>query len=474
MTNARITFEGLRDSVELTVHGQVTKFFWSVKGSSDQHELARFDAQTSWLSIFPRASFQSGFEEQFDQIREIQLDTTTLSWSPDTAIVDNDNGQLELDGLPKGFGRIFEYGLGLQRPYRGLIHAVEQNSDCSVVRFGAKEDEGATENVFCISLHRFNHFKQAVDLHVRRGATVVGRIKSALAHNELAEITGDPKVQPVLGRLGQIRAMTQAISDDTPLEPEERKALVSRLQAESKQIATEQPRALGTLRDDLELVTLDVLIENFTRALTGRAAVKESTWQRFFTENVFALKQIFAAPVAFVGEQMRVRSADAFGAGGQIADFVLISALTRSVILVEIKTPAASLTGKQKYRGTPSAEVYAPHSDLSGAIAQLQAQIQSARGDIVDILRRTPGVGEVDTNSVTGAVVSGTLKSLNQGQRDSFVRFRSGLHGVQVLTFDEILERLIDLREVLLTEKNGELSDLVTTYVGSSMPKSRG
>ncbi|MHA7156284.1 Shedu immune nuclease family protein [Arthrobacter sp. TMN-50] len=461
MTNAPIRVEGLHDSIEISVNGSVTSFTWSYNNGGKQHELVRFDAQSHLLSIVPHASLQSGFGEQYSQIREIQFDTSVLSWSPESPISENDGGQLQLDGLPKGFGRVFEYGLGIQRPYRGLIHAVEDKSDCSVVRFGAQHDEGAIGNVFHISIHRFNAFKHSIDLHVGRGATVVGRIKSALAHNELAEITGDQKVQPVLGRLGQIQAMTRAISDDTPLDADERDALASRFQSEAKQIATEQPQTMGKLREDLELVTLDVLIENFRRAITGKNAKIEATWQKFFKDNTFALKQIFASPVVYFGEQLRVRSADAYGAGGQIVDFLLINAVTRSALLVEIKTPVASLIAKQKYRGTSSAEVYAPHKDLSGAIAQLQAQIQSAHADIRDILRRTPGVGEVDTNSVTGAVVAGTLDSLNQGQRDSFVRYRSGLHGVVVLTFDEILERLIDLREMLQAREEDGLANSV-------------
>jgi hypothetical protein len=221
------------------------------------------------------------------------------------------------------------------------------------------------------------------------------------------------------------------------------------MQAESKDVATEQPQAFGKLREDLELVTLDVLIENFSKSLTGNGAKNEDAWQQFFKANTFALKQIFAAPVAFYGEQVHVRSPDMKGAGGQIADFVLFNTLTRSMVLVEIKTPSAALMAKNKYRGASSAEVYPPDKELSGAVAQLQAQMESARTDFDQIVRRTPGAGPLDTKVVKGAVIAGTLGSLDQPRKDSFVRYRNGLHGIEVITFDEVLDRLVALQTML-------------------------
>jgi hypothetical protein len=252
-----------------------------------------------------------------------------------------------------------------------------------------------------------------------------------------------------LGLRGQIQAMTRASADGNPVNASERATLVARMPAESKQIATEQPQAFGKLREDLQLVTLDVLIETFSKNLTGNGAKNEDAWQQFFKANTFALKQIFAAPVAFYGEQVHVRSPDMKGAGSQIADFVLFNTLTRSMVLVEIKTPSAALVAKNKYRGASSAEVYPPDKELSGAIAQLQAQMESARTDFEEIARRTPGAGPLDTKVVTGAVIAGTLGAMDQLRKDSFVRYRNGLHGIEVITFDEVLDRLLALQTML-------------------------
>lgn len=297
--------------------------------------------------------------------------------------------------------------------------------------------------VFHVTLERFARYVREVETHKERGTTVVHRINGAVAHNEIADITGGAKKQPTLGRLGQIKAMTRSICDNTPLTFIEQSALVERMDAESKQIATEQPQAFGKLREDLDLVTLEVLIKNFRGNLTGIGAKDEGAWQQFFKDNTFALKQIFAAPLAFYDEQVQLRIPDMKGTGGRIADFVMINTLTNSMVLVEIKTPSAALIAKRPYRGKSSAEVYPPDKELSGAIAQLQGQMESAVTDFDEILRRTPGATPIDTRIVRGAVIVGTLGSMNeQLRKDSFGRYRNGLHGVEVITFDELLERL--------------------------------
>lgn len=441
---------GRDEQVEVADDGVTVVLTWSQIRGSTGIEMAQFSADEDLLSIFPKAASGESFVEQFSQVRELQIDTTNWAWNAASPVGENNrSGQLELSGLPKGFGTIFEYGLGIRRNYRGLIHAIEEKTDCTVIRFGAQGDEGAKGDVFHISLVRFSQYVREIELTKGRGATVVGRINDAVAHNEIADITGDAKVQPILGRLGQIQAMTRAISDDTPLDACEQSALVARMDAESKQIATEQPQSFGKLREELELVTLEVLIENFEKNLKGKAASSEPAWQQFFRDNTFALKQIFASPVAFYGEQLHLRHPDMHGAGGQIADFVLANTLTRSMVVVEIKTPATALIVKTAYRGKSSAEVYPPDKELSGAIAQLQAQMESARTDFDDIVGRTSSAEPIDTKVVRGAVIAGRLDALEQLRKDSFVRYRNGLHGIEVITFDEVLDRLIALQTML-------------------------
>ena len=219
--------------------------------------------------------------------------------------------------------------------------------------------------------------------------------------------------------------------------------------AHARRIAEESPDEFGVLRRDVQLVSLKVLVEQFTAGLTGRGAGNEDYWQDFFEKNPFALQQLFASPVALYGEQLTVRGTNARGAGSRIADFMLVNTVTRTAHVVEIKTPATTLLRRAPYRGTDGSEVFVPHNEVLGAVAQIQAQMTSTVVDLPDLLRRTPGIAHLSTMSVRGAIMVGSISSLSSEERDSFIRFRDGLANVEVMTFDEVRDRLQGLHDLL-------------------------
>ncbi|WP_349319189.1 Shedu anti-phage system protein SduA domain-containing protein [Mycolicibacterium canariasense] len=336
-----------------------------------------------------------------------------------------------------------------------MIYAIEEHTECNVVRFGASDAEGPNGNTFHIAIERFAQYKHDVDLNIRRAQVVVRRIIAAESFNSIADLLGKARVMPTLGRHPTIQAITRALTDDVPLDTEERTALVGRMSAESSKAARENPPAFGKLRQDIDLVTLEVLIEQYRSGLQGKAAEDESWWQEFFRTNTFALQQLFSAPVALFKDQAHVRVTNAGGGGGRVADFVLVNTVARTVVAVEIKTPGTKLLGS-RYRGAGGGEVYLPHKELSGAVAQIQAQLESVVTDFPQIVTNSPGLDSIDTADVRGAVIIGKLESLEaEEKRDSFIRYRARLLGIDVLTFDEVYHRLCGLHTMLSNEHGG-------------------
>lgn len=413
-------------------------------------ELVTFDLDTQMLSIFPKLSLWRGnVERQFSRVRELQIDTSCFEWSPHNPVwdVDREHG-LELAGMPMGFGRYFALGLGLLPRYRGFVRTIEANCDCKIVRFGTKGGEGVVDEVFVVSLQRFWKYTHAVDLNRDRGNIVVNRVNEAEAANAVADLFKNDPVNPTFGRNPIIQAMTRAVTDRVPLSEAERAALVGRMAAEASRAAAENPETFGKLRQDIELVTLEVLIAQYERGLHGPMSKDEDHWQKFFETNAFALQQLFAAPIALYGSQLALAIPSMLGNGGRVADFVLVNVLTRSAVVVEIKTPASKLVGS-RYRGSDGASVYPAHRDLSGAVAQVQAQMESVVVDFPLLVGRTPQAEPIETATVRGAVIVGSLTSLTPEERRSFVRYRNGLHAVEVLAFDEVGGRLKGLHQLL-------------------------
>lgn len=441
-----------RGTVTGRVNGSVLELFWDgipVAYRDLQNggvRIVRFDSGSDLLSIYPMTGSS---ERQYSRVQELQLEAGICEWSPDEPVTEGSDEDLELPGMPDGFGRLFVWGLGLKRRYRGFVRAIEAATTCDIVRFvGPEAAEGEHGNVFHVSLQRFANFKHAIDLVHDRANTVVGRIDAAEESNSIAELVGSKILSPSLGRHPMIQAITRELTDQTPLDPAERGALVSRMKREAKTAAVETPEAFGRLRADIELVSLEVLIERFGKGLTGPMAKDEGRWQDFFEENTFALQQLFAAPVALYGPQLSVNIPNAYGGGGRVTDFVLVNTVTRSAVVVEIKTPATRLMGAH-YRGKGGAEIYPPSKELSGGISQLQGQMESVALDFPEMLRKTAGMQSIETSTVRGAVIAGKLAPLSEEERMSFLRYRNGLHGIEVIAFDELHDRLKGLHAML-------------------------
>lgn len=436
-----------RGQVEVNPSPTGWSLSWIPRGVGEAQTLAEFQRADGIVRIFPKVTRGLDFDDQYDQIRELLVPFQEPE-DMEYLVGEGDRGELELTGLPDGFGKIPAFGLGMPRKYRGFARAVEDATQCTILEFSRDRAEGPDGDTFRTQIQRFARYKHDVDRNERRVGDVQRRLNKAEAANSIAELVGAPLQSPALGKHPTIKAITRALSDGVPLDSSERLALVNRMSAETESVAREDPEAFGRLRSEVDLVSLDVLIDRYAKNLRGKAAKDEPLWQSFFEQNEFALQQIFATPVALYGEQLNVRIATVKDSGRRVADFVLVNPVANTMIIVEIKTPSTPLIGK-KYRGTGGAEVFPPHKELSNAVAQLQSQMDSAVTDLPTLIRQTPGLDEFSGSSVKGAVLVGKLSGLEDEQRQSLMRFRDGLHGVEVLAFDEVHERLKSLHDLL-------------------------
>lgn len=421
-------------------------FSWSGRSASERSvEALRFDTTTHLLRIFPKTwRSTSGYQNQFRQIAELQIEAFDLD--PRNHCDFNERfGLAMLNGLPRGFGAIYAYGLGIRPEYRGLLHSIEEHSSCTVLRFvGPGRSEGQRGDVFHLALSRFETYRQAVDRNKGRAQTALGRVIDSERHNAVADLFGLPEIEPKYAKNQVINSMTEEIRSGHVMTDEDRAALVDQVRIEAPKSAREAPEQFGRLRHDVELASLEVLIETFETGMAGVAARDESYWQNFFHTHPFALQQVFGSPIVEVLQQAEVRGAGAARKGARITDFLCKNAITRTAVVVEIKTPAATLMETKPYRA-----VYAPHREnLAGSVAQLQAQMESVSRDLA---RREPDpdLGDLDLWHTSGAVIVGRVGELDGEQRESFLRYREGLAGVTVLGYDEVCERLKGLLELL-------------------------
>lgn len=429
------------------------------EGTRGPTEMLRFHRVDKVLRIFPKVTRSGRLEDQFDRLAELQIEAPR--WDPEAHSVEDDRyGLMQVRGLPKGFAKFYEYGLGIKRDYRDLVDEIERRTSCTIVRFIITGLEGldADRKTFRITLKRFDDYRAAVDRSRGRGWTAVRRVIDAECHNAVADLLGLDRVEVKYGTNEVIRAITEEVATGHVMEASDRALIIDEAAIAAPKVAREAPERLSRLRQDIELVSLEVLIDQFEEALDGRRSGDEGHWQRFFYLNQFALQQLFSMPIVVARQQAHVQAEDAEGRGSRITDFLCANAVTRTAVVVEIKTPNTQLMAGAEYRGKGTAGVYPPHRDLGGSVAQVQSQMAAVPQDLAHRLHRTPHLTVDPWNDIRGAVIIGRVSTLSGVRLESFLRYRAGLATVTILGYDEVLERLKTLLAVLTSSPSSDES----------------
>ena len=172
---------------------------------------------------------------------------------------------------------------------------------------------------------------------------------------------------------------------------------------------------------------------------------EEEFWQRTFDSNVFVLSQVFPFAVVILEQKAYVGGTRVDRSGGNFIDFLCAKSLTRNAVLIEIKTPETPLLKAKPYR----ADVYNVHGELSGALIQ----VLNYRDSLTKEYYQSRGKSGLDYEAFNPQclVIAGNTEQLNEeAQRRSFELFRNGLKDVQVVTYDELFDKievLVDLLE---------------------------
>ena len=183
-------------------------------------------------------------------------------------------------------------------------------------------------------------------------------------------------------------------------------------------------------------------LAGFKKALSEHST-DERWWQDFFEEN----KWIFGYGLNY--EILRQQQSQPTyggvrmdGKGGQRGDNLMSTTGDLNfTVLVEIKTPATPLLqGTQEIRNG----AWSLSKNLTDALSQIQANIQtwekqgSEQPENWDKLEKL----SIFTVKPKGIIVIGSLCQLvDRNKRETFQRFRKSIHGIDIITYDELFGR---------------------------------
>ena len=243
------------------------------------------------------------------------------------------------------------------------------------------------------------------------------------------------------------KLFTKVAQGHEVLTDEERDALMESMSRHTKAIAESAPVSLAKLKSDIELVTLEKLIEDFREKI--RIQWPERRWQEFLSENPFVLEMVFGYPVGIVSKQAYVGGRRLDGSGESVTDYLVKNSLTDNVALIDIKTPHVRLVNKKPYRQN----VFVPSSSVTGAINQVLDQKWKLERHF-DNRKIESKMYDIQSFHIHCRVIMGLLPEDDE-EKKGFEMFRGNSKDVDIITFDELLGKIENLRRFLVDGARG-------------------
>ncbi|HMK24877.1 MAG TPA: Shedu immune nuclease family protein [Chitinophagaceae bacterium] len=349
-----------------------------------------------------------------------------------------------LANLPDVFIENYNYGLGFLKKYSQIASFLGTLGvkHLYIVKLEPASYKKEAETMV-INERDLRTLQKAIDKIVARASKVVLSTKRAIVAETLLELISQSSGHTVNLEKTNIN---ENISKNVlvPLNEASRQKqseAVEIVAANSKRMLKEQPSKLVKLRKDIDLVTLNELIKKFSEMI--EQDLEEFQWQQLFEENPFILNMAFGVPIIKVRGNAYVGGRKIWGGGDKMADFLVKNSISNNAAIIEIKRPAAKLLGSATYRK----DVYAPSTELSGAVNQLLDQIHKFQKNIAG-LKEESRIYDIETYSVVGVLVVGRSSKITS-EKKSFELFRGNSKNIVILTFDELLEKLKQLSTFL-------------------------
>lgn len=349
--------------------------------------------------------------------------------------------------LPTGFSRYAGFGLGLKYEYRFIVNAVQQLPGINEIAFVAGDELRVDARRLVMGWSRFERLRKGINAIANRANNQSLQDRSVMIDNEILHRL-DPSAFPLRQRKlrpGEIYKLAELTSRQTNIGSKDLDAAAEVLSHAAPAIAKERPEKLLALSAEIELIALDELIARMEAMM--REDLTEERWQAFFMANPFVISLALPYAVFVLGEQAHVGGTKIGGSGETIADYLFAQRFTGGLGVVEIKRPSHQLVTSKSFRGG----VHAPHPNLTSAIAQVLGQKTQLTMNFASKALDAEELQGKNVMSVHCVVVIGTTPESRE-QRRSFDLFRDAVKNVAVLTFDELLERIRELRRLVVRQ----------------------
>lgn len=182
---------------------------------------------------------------------------------------------------------------------------------------------------------------------------------------------------------------------------------------------------------------------------------EEKFWQNLFKQHPNILSTIIPSVVHIIEDQPYFGGKAIDNKGGTIGDFLYKSG-TNNVSIIEIKTPSTDLLGTE-YRN----DVFCPSKELSGSIIQIRKQKDNLMKEYDHIRRKSLIKGkDFDAYDPKSYIIIGNSSKLNSIELESFELFRNSLKDIEIITFNELIEKLKIFQKYITQDFEESIEDI--------------
>lgn len=182
---------------------------------------------------------------------------------------------------------------------------------------------------------------------------------------------------------------------------------------------------------------------------------EEKFWQDLFKQHPNILSTIIPSVVHIIEDQPYFGGKAIDNKGGTIGDFLYKSG-TNNVSIIEIKTPSTDLLGTE-YRN----DVFCPSKELSGSIIQIRKQKDNLMKEYDHIRCKSLIKGkDFDAYDPKSYIIIGNSSKLNPIELESFELFRNSLKDIEIITFNELIEKLKIFQKYITQDFEESIEDI--------------
>jgi hypothetical protein len=259
--------------------------------------------------------------------------------------------------------------------------------------------------------------------------------RKARARNELAKFsTAIAPSVPELGRNG-VSQLLEPYGSDLPLSDTDTDRLLDLISGQNFGKVAVTANFIRT-KDKINVAYLEDVIAGY-KDLMKATNDNEKAWQDFFGTHGWILGNVFPYEVILNAKEAYVGGKTIANAEGRVVDFLFQTGFRDNFALLEIKTHLTPLMRSRAYR---EPKAFGPHEKCGGALGQCLDQKHTFM---------TEFGGKLPTLDPKVVLLIGQKFKLTEAQTEAFELLRRNQKNIDIVTFDELLQKIEALRSIL-------------------------